>query len=130
MSAWAERPLPFPAKGPDVSRCWNGFYSPELNAHFFHVAGDSRDDGTVWAYLYKRAPDKKRDGHEPNASQHRRNRQSPGGARRQPHRAGLGRPGRAVARIVLTNSSDKTPSGTPAVAGGGYRTRGGTPFRV
>jgi hypothetical protein len=58
-SVWAERPLPFPAKGPDVSRSWNGFYSPELNAHFFHVAGDSRKDGTVWVYRYRRAPAKK-----------------------------------------------------------------------
>jgi hypothetical protein len=30
----------------------------------------------------------------------------------------------------LTNLSPKTPSGTPAVAGGEYRTRRGTPFRV
>jgi hypothetical protein len=58
-SAWDDLPLPFPAKAPKGSLCWNGFYSPELNAHFFHVAGDSQDDGTVWVYRYKKALDKK-----------------------------------------------------------------------
>jgi hypothetical protein len=57
--AWSERPLPFPLKAPSLSRCWNGFYSPELNAHFFHVAGDSTDDGTAWAYRYKKGAEKK-----------------------------------------------------------------------
>jgi hypothetical protein len=28
------------------------FYCAELNVHFFHVAGDSEDDGVVWAYRY------------------------------------------------------------------------------
>ena len=42
-----------------MSQCWNGFYSPELNAHFFHVAGDSADDGRIWAYRYKKATGKK-----------------------------------------------------------------------
>jgi hypothetical protein len=58
-NTWAERSLPLPARGPSLSRCWNGFYSPELNAHFFHVAGDSNDDGTVWAYRYRKAAGKK-----------------------------------------------------------------------
>jgi len=56
--AWDEKSLPFPAKGPSLSLSWNGFYSPGLNAHFFHVAGDSRDDGTIWVYRYKRAEKK------------------------------------------------------------------------
>jgi len=46
-----------PAPIPDAvfSGCVNGFYSPEVNAHFFYVAGDSNDRGTMWAYRYKRA---------------------------------------------------------------------------
>jgi hypothetical protein len=32
----------------------NGFYSPDLNVHVFHTAGDSRDDGVVWVYRYRR----------------------------------------------------------------------------
>jgi hypothetical protein len=31
----------------------NGFYGAELNAVFLHSAGDSRDDGVIWAYRYK-----------------------------------------------------------------------------
>jgi hypothetical protein len=58
-SAWEEKPIPFPAKGPSPSLCWNGFYSPELNAHVFHVAGDSRDDGTIWVYRYRKAAQRK-----------------------------------------------------------------------
>lgn len=33
----------------------SGFYDPELNAHFFHVAGDSDDNGTILVYRYKQA---------------------------------------------------------------------------
>lgn len=33
----------------------SGFYSPELNAHFFYAALDSDDNGTMWAYRYKMA---------------------------------------------------------------------------
>ncbi len=32
----------------------NAFYDPLLNVHFFHVAGDSEDDGVILAYRYKR----------------------------------------------------------------------------
>lgn len=35
--------------------CWTGFYDPETNAHYLHGAGDSRDNGTMWVYRYKRA---------------------------------------------------------------------------
>jgi hypothetical protein len=52
-SSWGEKPLPFPAKFP--AQCWHGFYAPELNAHFFYLAGDSQDNGTMWVYRYKRA---------------------------------------------------------------------------
>ncbi len=33
----------------------NSFYDPLLNVHFFHVAGDSEDNGVIVAYRYKRA---------------------------------------------------------------------------
>jgi hypothetical protein len=46
-NTWSEHPLPV------SGGCWNGFYSPELNAHFFHTAGDSADNGTIWVYRYK-----------------------------------------------------------------------------
>jgi hypothetical protein len=47
----AERPPALAKK--DV---WTGFYDPELNAHFMHGAMDSRDNGVMWVYRYKRAP--------------------------------------------------------------------------
>jgi hypothetical protein len=34
--------------------CMHGFYSPEVNAHFFYLAHDSDDRGTMWAYRLKR----------------------------------------------------------------------------
>jgi hypothetical protein len=34
---------------------WTGFYDPELNAFLLHTACDGRDNGTMWAYRYKRA---------------------------------------------------------------------------
>lgn len=34
--------------------CWHGFYSPEVNAHFIYIAGDSSDKGTMWVYRHKR----------------------------------------------------------------------------
>jgi hypothetical protein len=40
---------------PKQQRCMNGFYDPKLNAHFFYIAGDSRNkDATMLAYRYKR----------------------------------------------------------------------------
>ena len=38
-----------------IGQCPNGFYSPELNAHFIHCAGDSTDNGAFSVYRYKRA---------------------------------------------------------------------------
>ncbi len=52
-AAWSDAPLPVPAEVGRRLNCWSGFYSPELNAHFFHTAGDSRDDGVMWVYRYK-----------------------------------------------------------------------------
>src|SRR5262249_36287680 len=36
-----------------AGECWHSFYSPELNAHFLYVAGDSDDHGVMWVYRYK-----------------------------------------------------------------------------
>jgi len=33
---------------------WTGFYDPELNVHFMHGAGDSRDNGVMWGYRYRK----------------------------------------------------------------------------
>jgi hypothetical protein len=40
------------------SGCVHGFYSPAVNAHFFYVAGDSNDRGTMWVYRYKKAAER------------------------------------------------------------------------
>ncbi|WP_439628320.1 hypothetical protein [Gemmata sp.] len=52
-NAWAD-PLPLPANGPKFPSAANTFYDRELNAYVCHVAGDSRDDGVVWAYRHKK----------------------------------------------------------------------------
>ena len=54
--AWGESPLPFPSNFP--GQCWHGFYSPEVNAHFLYMAGDSQDNGTMWVYRYRKAEKK------------------------------------------------------------------------
>ncbi len=46
---WAD-PSPLPANGPAVRATWSGYYDAALNAHFVHAAGDSTDNGTMWAY--------------------------------------------------------------------------------
>ncbi len=52
---WAD-PLPLPPQVSKSIRNGNhGFYDPELNAYFCHFAGDSSDNGTMWAYRYKKA---------------------------------------------------------------------------
>ena len=50
-NVWIEKPLAMP-KG--IGQCPSGFYNPELNAHFVHVAGDSADNGIMWVYRYKK----------------------------------------------------------------------------
>lgn len=52
-NAWAEEPLALPEKLRNT-QAKNGFYDPALNAVFLHSAGDSRDDGVIWSYRYKR----------------------------------------------------------------------------
>jgi hypothetical protein len=53
--AWEGEPLPLPEKFSASKECGHGFYSPEVNAHFFYRAHDSNDIGTLWAYRYKAA---------------------------------------------------------------------------
>ena len=53
-NTWSETPLPL-AK--EIGQCPNGFYCPELNAHFIHCAGDSADNGVMSVYRYKKAGD-------------------------------------------------------------------------
>ncbi len=38
---------------------WNSCYSPELNAHVFHIAGDSRTNGEIVLYRHKRRAEEK-----------------------------------------------------------------------
>lgn len=52
-NSWAD-PLPFPADGPKFHFAANTCFDRELNAYFCHVAGDSNDNGVVWAYRYKK----------------------------------------------------------------------------
>jgi hypothetical protein len=53
-NTWGE-PLPIPAEVVKSIRNGNyGCYDPELNVYFCHFAGDSRDDGTMWVYRYKK----------------------------------------------------------------------------
>jgi hypothetical protein len=53
-NSWSEAPLPL-AK--EIGQCPNGFYGPDLNAHFIHCAGDSADNGVMSVFRYKRAKD-------------------------------------------------------------------------
>ncbi len=51
-NTWA-KPLPLPTAGPSFRYAANTFYDHELNAFLCHVAGDSEDDGVIWAYRYR-----------------------------------------------------------------------------
>jgi hypothetical protein len=52
-NSWAAEGLPLPEKLRNT-QVKNGFYDPALNAYFIHAAGDSRDDGVIWAYRFKK----------------------------------------------------------------------------
>jgi hypothetical protein len=52
---WGEQPLPVPDPVISAGECWHGFYSPEVNAHFFYISGDSSDRGTMWVYRFGKA---------------------------------------------------------------------------
>jgi hypothetical protein len=47
--AWGD-PVPMPRGGQG-----HAFYDPELNIHFVFFAGDSVDNGVMWAYRYRKA---------------------------------------------------------------------------
>ena len=51
-NAWVEEPLALPEKLRNT-QVKNGFYDAELNAVTLHCAGDSQDDGVIWAYRFK-----------------------------------------------------------------------------
>jgi hypothetical protein len=51
----AEKPPAYDVKAIDPH--WSGFYDPVLNVHFLFVGTDGRENGTMWAYRYKRAED-------------------------------------------------------------------------
>jgi hypothetical protein len=51
-NAWDSEPLELPEKLRN-EQVKNGFYDPDRNVVFLHVAGDSRDDGVIWVYRYK-----------------------------------------------------------------------------
>ncbi len=53
-NTWTTEPQPFPGDKWGSGVASNGFYDPELNAHFYHLAGDSRDNGSIWVYRHKR----------------------------------------------------------------------------
>ena len=50
-----ESSAPIPKEVVGGGACWHAFYSPEVNATFAYVAGDSDDRGTMWAFRYKNA---------------------------------------------------------------------------
>ncbi|MEQ8785225.1 MAG: hypothetical protein RIC55_02965 [Pirellulaceae bacterium] len=52
-NAWSEQPVALPPDL-DIRGAWNSFYSPELNVHVYHIAGDSRTNGRVLLYRHKR----------------------------------------------------------------------------
>jgi hypothetical protein len=52
-NSWSEKPIPLP-EGADVRGAWNSFYSPELNVHVYHIAGDSRTNGRILLYRHRR----------------------------------------------------------------------------
>ncbi len=54
-NTWADEGVAVPEKLGHNRQAKNGFYDPELNVVFLHSAGDSRDDGTIWVYRYRRA---------------------------------------------------------------------------
>jgi hypothetical protein len=48
-----ESSTPIPKEVVGGGACWHAFYSPEVNATFAYLAGDSDDRGTMWAFRHK-----------------------------------------------------------------------------
>ena len=55
-NAWSVASRSFPPNWPEhpSTRASSGYYDSVLNAHFFHVAADSQDNGVILVYRYKR----------------------------------------------------------------------------
>lgn len=51
---WSD-PLPIPAEVRKFGFAANTCYDRELNVYFMHVAGDSDDNGEIWAWRWRRA---------------------------------------------------------------------------
>lgn len=49
-NAWSEAAAKIPEPW---GECANAFYDPVLHVHFFHVAGDSLDNGVIWVYRHR-----------------------------------------------------------------------------
>jgi hypothetical protein len=49
---WSKDFVPLPADF-NLSGAWNSFYSPQLNVHVFHIAGDGRTNGRILVYRHK-----------------------------------------------------------------------------
>jgi hypothetical protein len=56
--AWRE-PVAMRAGVKTKGKCGHAFYDPELNAHFVFTAGDSADNGIMWAYRWGKGGDAK-----------------------------------------------------------------------
>ena len=54
VNRWSTEPRLLPKELTERKNL-NAFYDPELNVHFFHAAGDSDTDGTMWVYRCKGA---------------------------------------------------------------------------
>ena len=52
LRALVQHAVPLPADL-EISGAWNSFYSPELNVHVFHIAGDGRTNGRILLYRHK-----------------------------------------------------------------------------
>jgi hypothetical protein len=58
-NSWGDR-RPLPWKHPRGGMCYSGCYDPELNVFFGSMTRNfGGDNGTIWVYRYKRAPEKK-----------------------------------------------------------------------
>lgn len=61
---WSDRPFP-ESQSLAIGEANSAFYDPKLNAYFCYFAGDSENNGTMWAYRYKNAKPAK-DGAKPD----------------------------------------------------------------
>lgn len=50
--SWSTAPIPDEVRSSISYPSHHAFYDPELNVYFLYMAGDSSDDGTMWAYRH------------------------------------------------------------------------------